>query len=120
MSLHPVQMPCIHHVYTPGGTLPVFIPNSVVDGDGFYVSHNNHDHAIYGGETTALVLGQMEKFYVLKGDHRQAYAAHIKQGFQACLNHFKQHPELVHPYSDKLPATPEAEADQDEVDRPSV
>ncbi len=82
----------------------MFIPNSVIDGQGFYVSHNNHDHAIYGGETTALVLGQMERFYILKGDHRQAYRAIIGRGFDVCLDYFKRHPELAHPYSNKLPA----------------
>lgn len=102
MSFNPTQTPGIHQVATPGGTFPVFIPNSVIDGQGFYVSHNNHDHAIYGGETTALVLGQMERFYILKGDHRKAYAALIGQGFEVCLDYFKQHPDLAHPYSNKL------------------
>jgi len=57
----------------------VIIHNSskvVVDGksyDGFYVSYNHHDIATYGDVTTALVLGQMQKFYILNGNHSEAY-----------------------------------------------
>lgn len=98
------QTPGFHLVATPSGTFPVFTPNSVIDGEGFYVSHNDHDHASYGGETTALVVGQMEKFYILRGDHRKAYAALISRGFEVCLDYFKGHPDLTHPYSNKLPA----------------
>lgn len=62
--------------------IPVFEPNSVVvqdeseirmDGktyEGFYVSYNSHDRDSYGDVTTALVLGQMQKFFILNGDHR--------------------------------------------------
>jgi hypothetical protein len=32
MSFNPTQTPGIHQVATPGGTFPVFIPNSVIDG----------------------------------------------------------------------------------------
>lgn len=75
-----------------GLIVPVMQYNSTIDGDGFYVSHNDHDVApsLYGGETTALVLGQMEKFYILNGDHREAYTALISSGYEACLISSKQ------------------------------
>lgn len=80
------------------------VPNSVIDGEGFFVSHNDRDTGIYGGVTTALVQGQMERFYILRGDHRQAYAALIASGFDACMAYFKSLPHLHHPMGDPLPA----------------
>lgn len=70
--------------------------------DGFYISHNNCDIDIYGCETTALVLGQMQKFYILKGDHRKQYAEIIKQGFNRCLDYYKNNIVVSHEYSDKI------------------
>ncbi|ABQ28941.1 hypothetical protein [Acidiphilium cryptum] len=49
-------------------------PNLILNGNGFYVSYNDFDRGIYGGDTTALVLGQMERFFILNGDHRGQYA----------------------------------------------
>ena len=82
--------------------IPVFEPNSVtiennsdiqMDGvtyKGFYISYNSHDVSLYGDITTALVLGQMEKFLILNGDHRAGYAAATAEGgFEACLGYFK-------------------------------
>lgn len=89
-------------IQTPNGAFPVAIPNSTVDGDGFYVSYNNHDIGLYGCDTTALVVGQMERFYILKGDHRDRYAPLLAQGFDVCLSYYKQHIAESHPYSDKL------------------
>lgn len=88
--------------------------NSVIEGsneliefdgkmyDGFYVSYNSYDIDIYGDVTTALVLGQMQKFYILKGDHRKQYAEIIKQGFNKCLEYYKNNIVDSHSYSDKL------------------
>lgn len=104
MHIKPSQTPGVRLVATSSGMLPVTVPNSVMDGDGFYVSHNDRDYASYGCETTALVVGQMEKFYILKGDHRTAYAVLIGQGFEACLDYFKSQPDLKHTYSDTPPA----------------
>ncbi len=85
------------------GGIPVFVPNSVYDGDGFHVSHNSRDIAAYGSVTTALVKDG-SRFYILRGDHREAYLALIAQGFEACLAYYTAHPEQQHPYSDALPA----------------
>lgn len=84
----------------------VIIHNSsrvVVDGktyDGFYVSYNHHDIATYGDVTTALVLGQMQKFYILNGNHSEAYKKLEKAGFLKCMDYFKQHISQINKYSD--------------------
>mgnify|MGYP003626343813 CR=1 FL=1 len=78
-----------HIPLSSGIPVPVLVPNTTMDGDNFYVSFNDYDHGIYGGDTTALVLGQMQHFYILNGDHRAAYAELIPQGIDACLSYFK-------------------------------
>lgn len=85
-----------------GGTFAVPVPNTVINGAGFYVSYNDHDISIYGTDTTALVVGQMEKFYILKGDHRARYQPLIADGFEACLAYFKENMADAHKFSDKL------------------
>lgn len=70
--------------------------------DGFYVSYNNYDIAIYGDVTTALVLGQMQKFYILTGNHSNQYKELINQGFFKCLDCFKSNINQAHIYSDKV------------------
>lgn len=76
-----------------------------VDGklyDGFYVSYNSYDIAIYGDVTTALVLGQGQRFYILNGDHGNEYAKIIKNGFEKCLEYFKKNIMQINKYSEKL------------------
>ena len=65
--------------------------NTTVDGEGFYNSYNFIDRAAYGSDTTALVLGQMQRFYILTGDHRLRYAPLIPQGLDACLAYYRDH-----------------------------
>jgi hypothetical protein len=88
---------------TASGPMSLAIPNTTMDGAGFYVSHNDHDTAIYGCETTALVLGQMERFYLLKGDHRRQYAERLALGFEACLDYYRANLADAHSFSDKTP-----------------
>jgi len=76
------------------------VPNSTMNGDGFYISYNDHDLSIYGCDTTALVIGQMERFFILNGDHRSAYAGLIGQGLDACLAYFEANPEARNKRSD--------------------
>lgn len=45
----------------------------------------------------------MELFLILNGDHRAAYAPLVPLGFDACLEYFEAHPELVNKRSDALP-----------------
>jgi len=78
-------------------------PNEIVEGDGFHVSYNCVDGEIYGCDTTALVIGQMEAFYILDGDHRQAYAALVPQGLKACLGYFEDNIDRANKRSDFPP-----------------
>jgi hypothetical protein len=94
----------IHHVtLTDGTSIPTNVPNDLISGDGFYVSYNAHDVAIYGSDTTALVKGQMEAFYILQGNHMAAYAPLIDVGFDACMDYFETNSELISKFSDKPP-----------------
>lgn len=70
--------------------------------DGFYVSYNNYDKNIYGDATTALVLGQMQKFYILNGNHCEEYKELINQGFSKCIEYYKKNIKQSNKYSDKI------------------
>jgi hypothetical protein len=49
---------------TVAGGISLFVPNSVLNGKDFYISHNKRDTA-YGCETTALVMqDDMTRFYL--------------------------------------------------------
>lgn len=78
--------------------------NLILAGDGFYVSYNEYDTAIYGCDTTALVVGQMEKFYILNGDHREKYSSLIERGFDACMSYFQENISLINIRSDNPPS----------------
>lgn len=82
-----------------GGIL-VFTPNSTFDYKGYYISYNSRDSAIYGSDTTALVIGQMERFYILTGDHVEEYQK--CSGLDECLAYFKAHQSEIAKYSDNL------------------
>ena len=83
---------------------PCMVPNTVIEAENgdFYVSYNDYDISIYGTDTTALVKGQMEKFYILNGDHRKQYSVLIPKGFNACLDYFKKNIKFINKNSDKL------------------
>lgn len=68
--------------------------------NGFYISYNDHDTEIYGNITTALVLGQMQKFYILNGDHSEEYKKIVNYGFNKCMEYFKNHINQINKYSD--------------------
>lgn len=70
--------------------------------DGFYVSYNNYDKHLYGDVTTALVLGQMQKFFILTGNHTKQYNKLIQYGFEKCLDYYKENIHLSHKYSDSI------------------
>lgn len=69
--------------------------------DGFYISYNSYDVEIYGDVTTALVLGQMQKFYILNGDHREEYKKIIKDSFEKCMDYFRKNISSINKYSDR-------------------
>lgn len=78
-------------------------PNAIYQtNDDFYISYNDRDTRIYGDVTTAIVVGECDKFYILKGDHRDRLAELSQQGLDACLEYYRANPELQHKFSDKL------------------
>lgn len=70
--------------------------------DGFYISHNNYDIGIYGSETTALVLGQMEKFFVLNGNHCTSLEKLAKESLTNCINYVRKNKNKLNKLSDKI------------------
>jgi hypothetical protein len=85
-----------------GGTeVPLSIPNAVVfKAADFYISYNDVDTDVYGSDTTALVVGQMSKFYILKGDHREGYKGLAT--LEDCLTYYRANLSLSHSFSDPL------------------
>lgn len=79
------------------GGIPVTVPNEVQDRHGYQVSYNNVDIALYGSDTTAIVVGSTGAFLVLNGDHRQALAHASLE--EACA-YFHANAELKNEYSD--------------------
>lgn len=98
-------------VKTNSGTHTFHLPNTIMEGDGFYVSYNDYDVDFYGSDTTALVLGQMERFYILNGDHRAQYQGLIRDGFDACLSYFKENLQQANKYSE-MPALESSAAEK--------
>ena len=80
----------------------LFVPNSAIDGNGFYISYNDHDTSVYDCDTTALVFGQMQKFYILNGDHRSGYLPLVDKGFGACLTYFEENVGDINKYSERV------------------
>ena len=77
-------------------------PNTITtDRDDFYVSYNDRDIKVYGSDTTALVWGEMQGFYILNGNHVKAYRELESQGWDACYAYYLSKPELHNKYSDK-------------------
>jgi len=95
-----------HRVEIGGVSHHLHVPNDTMSGNGFYVSYNGHDTAIYGDVTTALVRGQMEAFYILNGDHMRRYAELIDAGLEACMEYFGENIDQIN----KRSARPDVEA----------
>jgi hypothetical protein len=100
------------HHQTLGG-VPCLIPNKTDEvktgSKHWYISYNNHDIGDYGSDTTALVLGQMEYFIVLNGDHRKQFQEVIddhsecwKTGLKKCLDYVRKNKKKLNKMSDKL------------------
>jgi hypothetical protein len=74
-------------INTPMGTFTA--PNDMIDFKDFYISFNDTDIGTYGDDTTAIVIGVMERFYILNGDHSKALNEAAKSGgLQHCLDYF--------------------------------
>jgi len=93
--------------------IPCLIPNRTDEVETgsphWYISYNNHDHASYGCDTTALVLGQGEYFLILKGDHRSEFqeivSTHkLMEGtrLRRCLKYVAEHRDQLHEFSDPV------------------
>lgn len=69
--------------------------------DGWYISYNNHDYDTYGCDTTAIVLGQMQKFFILNGDHCEKLldAVKVKDPLESALAYFKSCKDEVSKFS---------------------
>ena len=81
--------------------IPISIPNKVTtECKDFYVSYNTYDRRIYGCDTTALVYGNMKKFYILNGNHTAEYDKLKKDGFDACFKYFLANKDKISKYSD--------------------
>lgn len=91
------------------GGFPIFIPNDITNKqDDFYISFNTVDKHIYGDITTALVhefpKGEIEKFYILNGNHVEQYNKIINDGggIKECLEYFKSNENLISKYSERI------------------
>lgn len=80
--------------------MPILIPNVIfIENEDFYVSYNKKDKKIYGSDTTAIVLADMSKFYILNGDHSKNL---MGLNLNDCLEYFRKNIELKNFYSDDL------------------
>jgi hypothetical protein len=74
---------------------------SVLDGSGFRISYNPAAIASFLDATetveeTALIIYRDTKsplFYILNGDHREAFEPLISKGLDACLTYFNSKPD---------------------------
>jgi len=85
-------------------------PNSInINEEHWHVSYNNQI-AIYGTDTTALVLGQLEYFIILNGDHRKGFQNAIDSRkcrlsvtkLGACLAYARSNKDALNKRSDLL------------------
>lgn len=67
--------------------------------DGFYVSYNDYDIDIYGSATTALVLGQMQEFFILNGNHIDEYRKLEGSPFSKYLDYFYKNKDKINPFT---------------------
>lgn len=94
------------------GGVPITVPNRTDDVDTgsphWYISYNNRDIRDYGCDTTALVLGNGECFFVLNGDHREGLRNCIQSNdlsrspLVKCLAYLRAYKDKLSIYSDPL------------------
>lgn len=68
-------------------------PNIVSDKKDYYISYNPVDIAVYGDVTTAIVIGQMEKFYILNGNHYKELSD--MKSLEKCMAYFYEHNDSI-------------------------
>ena len=65
--------------------------NLTVDHKDHYISYNFADREMYGSDTTAIVIGQMQRFYILNGNHLTQLA---DKSFKQCVKYFNDNIKL--------------------------
>lgn len=77
--------------------------NSILENykEEFYISYNaSPTIGNTGHSETAIVKDG--RFYILNGDHREAYEKLIDRGYSACVRYFKEHDDEVSSWSNPL------------------
>lgn len=79
-----------------------------------YISYNFGDISIYGTDTTAIVIGQMQRFYILKGNHFE----NLKNltNFKDCIEYYLNNLNSIHKMSDKYDKTDAEKVINDYID----
>jgi hypothetical protein len=72
--------------------------NEVTESKDHYISYNFGDRSAYGSDTTAIVIGQMQRFYILNGNHVDKLKG---KSFLECMEYFNKNSDLVNKYSNK-------------------
>lgn len=84
-------------------TIPITCDDEVIHNgktySGFYISYNNYDLDIYGSDTTALVLGQMQEFFILNGDHIAEYKKLQGEPFSKYLEYFYKNGDKINRFT---------------------
>lgn len=81
------------------------VSHRVLNADGFFISYNADLHDIgwmrsdNGGAETAIATYDGH-YYILNGDHRDAYESLVDEGLEACLAYFNSKPELKSSWSE--------------------
>jgi hypothetical protein len=77
-------------------------PNKIIEFQNFYVSQNNQSFN-YESETTAIVFGQMQLFFILNGDHFDRVLNIAKDfGMQGVIDYFIKNIDETNKYSEHL------------------
>ncbi len=74
--------------------------SKIIEGEYFSIFYNNSQSDIFGGPITALMEGNMKKFFILNGDHIQGYAIAAKNGYYSCLDYFVKNIKSMNTISD--------------------
>lgn len=72
--------------------------NFTYNHDKHYISYNFADDYIYGCDTTAIVIGQMQRFYILNGNHTNELKT---KSFKECIDYFLDNSHLINKRSNK-------------------
>ena len=85
------------------GSVEFIFPDKVLEDEkyNYYISYDSDKNSLMG-EHTALVTADMRIFYMLNGDHRDAYKNLIERDYESCLEYFKANYKDVNKYGNKL------------------